>query len=64
MPQLAGDWQAAPPEYWASGVRNASSPIELLLTPNGRVKGWFAEEFQAEKISIIPLAYEVPGLGP
>ena len=31
------------------GVRSASSPTELLLTPNGRVKGWFAEEFQPKR---------------
>ena len=43
-----------------SGVRNASSPTALLLTPNGRVKGLIRGGVPAEKISIIPLAYEAP----
>src|SRR6266480_6465434 len=37
-----------------SGVRNASSLTALLLTPNGRVKGWFEEEFQARRCQLFP----------
>src|SRR6476660_5567641 len=35
-----------------SGVKSVSSPIELLLTPSGRGKDCFAEEFQARRYQL------------
>ena len=36
VPELAGDWQPAPAEYWDHGGRSASLPTELWSIPNGR----------------------------
>ena len=49
VPELAVTGNPRHLNIGTSGVRNASSPTALLLTPNGRVKGWFAEEFQPKR---------------
>ena len=49
VPELAVTGSPRRLNTGATGVRNASSPTESSLIPNGRVKGWFAEEFQPRR---------------
>jgi hypothetical protein len=51
-PRSSLSWQVTgslrPLNIGPTGVKNASSLIGLLLTPNGRVRDWFAEELHLE----------------
>src|SRR4029077_9652181 len=62
MPQLAGDWQAAPPEYWAFWREECKLADRIVVNSEWAREGLVRGGVPAEKISIIPLAYEELGV--
>jgi glycosyltransferase involved in cell wall biosynthesis len=64
VPQLARDWQAAPPEYWALWREECKLADRIIVNSEWSREGLVRGGVPAEKISIIPLAYEGVGVGP
>jgi len=58
VPQLAADWQAAPPEYWAFWREECKLADRILVNSEWSRDGLVRGGVPAEKMSIIPLAYE------
>jgi glycosyltransferase involved in cell wall biosynthesis len=63
VPQLGGDWQAAPPEYWAFWREECKLADRIVVNSEWSREGLIRGGVPAEKISIIPLAYEELGVG-
>src|SRR6266516_2130682 len=63
VPQLAADWQAAPPEYWAFWREECTLADRIVVNSEWSREGLVRGGVPAEKISIIPLAYEEVGVG-
>jgi glycosyltransferase involved in cell wall biosynthesis len=63
MPQLVGDWHPAPPEYWAFWREECKLADRIVVNSEWSREGLIRGGAPAEKISIIPLAYEEPGVG-
>jgi hypothetical protein len=61
VPQLAADWQAAPPEYWDLWREECKLADRIVVNSEWSRTGLVRGGVPAEKISIIPLAYE-PGV--
>ncbi len=62
VPQLSADWQAAPPEYWDLWRKECKLADRIVVNSEWSREGLIRGGVPAEKISIIPLAYEVTGL--
>ena len=62
VPQLAADWQAAPPEYWTFWREECKLADRILVNSEWSREGLVRGGVPADKMSIIPLAYE-PGVG-
>ena len=62
VPELAGDWQAAPPEYWASWREECKLADRIVVNSEWSREGLIRGGVPGEKISVIPLAYE-PDVG-
>jgi glycosyltransferase involved in cell wall biosynthesis len=60
VPELAGRWQTAPPEYWALWREECELADRIVVNSEWSRKGLIRGGVPVEKISIIPLAYEVP----
>jgi glycosyltransferase involved in cell wall biosynthesis len=60
VPELAGDWHPAPPEYWASWREECELADRIVVNSEWSREGLIRRGVLAEKISIIPLAYEAP----
>ena len=58
VPQLAADWQAAPPEYWASWREECKLADRIVVNSEWSREGLICGGVPSEKISVIPLAYE------
>jgi Glycosyl transferases group 1 len=58
VPQLAADWQAAPPEYWSSWREECTLADRIVVNSEWSREGLVRGGVPAEKISTIPLAYE------
>jgi glycosyltransferase involved in cell wall biosynthesis len=56
--QLAGDWQPAPPEYWNNWREECKLADRIVVNSEWSREGLVRGGVPAEKISIIPLAYE------
>ena len=63
VPELAGGWHPAPPEYWAFWREECKLADRIVVNSEWSREGLVRGGVPAEKISIIPLAYEEPGLG-
>ena len=63
VPQLAGDWQPAPPEYWAFWREECKLADRIVVNSEWSREGLVRGGVPSEKISIIPLAYEAPDVG-
>ena len=63
VPQLAGDWQPAPPEYWDFWREECKLADRIVVNSEWSREGLVRGGVPAEKISIIPLAYEAPEVG-
>jgi len=62
VPQLAGDWHPAPPEYWAFWREECKLADRIVVNSEWSREGLIRGGVPSEKISVIPLAYE-PGIG-
>jgi glycosyltransferase involved in cell wall biosynthesis len=62
VPELAADWQAAPPEYWAFWREECDLAARIVVNSEWSREGLIRGGVPAEKISVIPLAYEEPGV--
>ena len=58
VPQLAAGWQAAPPEYWTFWREECKLADRIVVNSEWSREGLVRGGVPAEKISIIPLAYE------
>jgi glycosyltransferase involved in cell wall biosynthesis len=56
--KLAGDWQPAPPEYWNNWREECKLADRIVVNSEWSREGLVRGGVPAEKISIIPLAYE------
>ena len=63
-PELAGGWHPAPPEYWAFWREECKLADRIVVNSEWSREGLVRGGVRAEKISIIPLAYEELGVGP
>jgi glycosyltransferase involved in cell wall biosynthesis len=63
VPELAGDWQPAPPEYWGSWREEADLADRIVVNSEWSREGLVRTGVPREKLSIIPLAYETPDVG-
>jgi glycosyltransferase involved in cell wall biosynthesis len=61
--QLAGDWQPAPPEYWNNWREECKLADRIVVNSEWSREGLVRGGVPAEKISIIPLAYETSAVG-
>ena len=60
VPELAGDWQPAPPEYWASWREECELADRIVVNSEWSRDGLLCSGVPSEKLSVIPLAYETP----
>ena len=60
VPELAGDWQPAPAEYWASWRKECELADRIVVNSEWSRDGLICSGVPREKVSIIPLAYETP----
>jgi glycosyltransferase involved in cell wall biosynthesis len=58
--ELAAGWQPAPPEYWALWREECKLADRIVVNSEWSREGLIRGGVSAEKISIIPLAYEAP----
>jgi glycosyltransferase involved in cell wall biosynthesis len=61
-PELAGEWRPAPPEYWASWREECELADRIVVNSEWSRQGLIRGGVPAEKISIVPLAYEELGV--
>ena len=63
VPALAGDWQPAPREYWASWQKECELADRIVVNSEWSREGLIRSGVPTEKLSVIPLAYEPPYVG-
>jgi glycosyltransferase involved in cell wall biosynthesis len=63
VPELAGEWQPAPAEYWASWRMECDLADRIVVNSEWSRDGLICSGVPREKVSIIPLAYETPDIG-
>jgi glycosyltransferase involved in cell wall biosynthesis len=63
VPALAGEWQLAPAEYWASWREECELADRIVVNSEWSLEGLIREGVPPENLSIIPLAYEAPAAG-
>lgn len=61
-PELAGDWQPAPPDYWACWREECEIADRIIVNSEWSRQGLIRGGVAPEKLSVIPLAYE-PEIG-
>jgi glycosyltransferase involved in cell wall biosynthesis len=60
VPELAGDWQPAPSEYWNDWREECKIADRIIVNSEWSREGLVRGGVPAGKILIIPLAYETP----
>jgi glycosyltransferase involved in cell wall biosynthesis len=60
VPELAGKWQPAPAEYWASWRKECELADRIVVNSEWSRDSLVCSGVPREKVSIIPLAYETP----
>jgi glycosyltransferase involved in cell wall biosynthesis len=63
VPALAGEWQPAPSEYWASWREECELAQHIVVNSEWSREGLVRGGVASDKLSIIPLAYEAPEVG-
>src|SRR5437667_1313255 len=63
VPELAGDWQPAPAEYWASWCKECDLADRIVVNSEWSRECLTRSGVPGEKLSVIPLAYETAGAG-
>jgi glycosyltransferase involved in cell wall biosynthesis len=59
-PELAADWQPAPPEYWALWREECNLADRIVVNSEWSREGLIRDGVPGDKLSVIPLAYETP----
>src|ERR1043165_9925637 len=57
VPELAGDWQPAPSEYWASWRKECEIADRIVTNSEWSREGLMRSGVASEKLTLIPLAY-------
>jgi len=60
VPELAGAWQPAPQEYWNSWREECKLADRIVINSEWSREGLVRGGVAAEKLTVIPLAYETP----
>jgi glycosyltransferase involved in cell wall biosynthesis len=60
VPELAGDWQPAPPEYWVSWREECGLADAIIVNSEWSREALIRRGVPNQKLSVIPLAYETP----
>jgi glycosyltransferase involved in cell wall biosynthesis len=60
VPELAGDWQPAPAEYWASWRQECELADRIVVNSKWSQDGLMRSGVPGEKLSVVPVAYEAP----
>jgi glycosyltransferase involved in cell wall biosynthesis len=63
VPGIAGAWQPAPADYWASWWEECQLADRIVVNSEWTREGVIRSGVPYEKVSIIPLAYETPDVG-
>ena len=63
VPALAGEWQAAPPDYWASWRQECDLADRIIVNSEWSLEGLMRSGIPSEKLTSIPLAYEASEVG-
>ena len=63
VPELAGKWQPAPAEYWASWREECHLADAIVVNSEWSREGLVRSGVPREKIAVIALAYETPDAG-
>ncbi|PYL96793.1 MAG: glycosyltransferase [Verrucomicrobia bacterium] len=58
VPELAGDWRPAPPEYWDNWQEECSLADHIIVNSKWSRSCLLKAGVNGEKVSVIPLAYE------
>ena len=58
VPELAGDWRPAPPEYWDNWQEECSLADHIIVNSKWSRSCLLKAAVNGEKVSVIPLAYE------
>jgi glycosyltransferase involved in cell wall biosynthesis len=61
VPELAADWQPAPPEYWNNWREECKLADRIVVNSEWARTGLTKAGVIGEKLTVIPLAYEVTG---
>jgi hypothetical protein len=61
VPALAGEWQPAPAEYWKSWREECELADHIVINSEWSREGLMRDRVPGEKLSVIPLAYELEG---
>jgi hypothetical protein len=60
VPELAGDWEPAPAEYWVSWRNECDLADRIVVNSEWARQGLVRSGVATENLSVIPLAYEPP----
>jgi glycosyltransferase involved in cell wall biosynthesis len=63
VPQFAGDWRAAPAEYWVGWRKECELADRIVVNSEWSRQGLVRRGVPTEKLSVVPLAYEPPEVG-
>ena len=63
VPELAGDWQPAPAEYWASWRDECKLADRIIVNSEWSREGLIRRGVPSEKLTLIPLAYAASEVG-
>ena len=63
VPGLAGEWQAAPSDYWASWRQECDLADRIIVNSEWSREGLMRSGIPSEKLTLIPLAYEASEVG-
>ena len=63
VPGLAGEWQAAPSEYWASWRQECDLADRIIVNSEWSREGLMRSGVPSEKLTVMPLAYEASEVG-
>jgi len=64
VPELAGEWQPAPAEYWALWREECDLADHIVVNSEWSREGLIRSGVPGEKLSVIPLAYGAPEVSP
>jgi len=63
VPGLAGEWRAAPSDYWASWRQECDLADRIIVNSEWSREGLMRSGIPSQKLTVIPLAYEASEVG-